>query len=275
MNNVSRITGLIAALLVSRNSSQAQSPRASTPAGTQRVVFVCEHGTVKSLVALEVFNRLARRQNVRAQGISRGTHPDSAVPPSVSAGLLSDGFDVSAFRARLFTRQDLESSILVVALDASVDSVVDRAVPVVHWDGLPSVTADYRRARDAITLRVKHLVDSLATVRRKRQPTHRPEPNEVQGSRVQIPPSLCFYRNGAFPAKAQRVRTTNRRVSPAAALTAPPRSAPSSRSRDARECGNGTSTRLDDHLASTRSARGCAAEGSRCPPTRETPAPAH
>jgi protein-tyrosine-phosphatase len=161
-------SGSIVALLVAGNFLHAQSSRTSTPAWTPRVVFVCEHGTVKSLVALEFFNRYASAHSLRAEAVSRGTHPDSAVPRAVSAGLLTDGFDVSAFHARLFTRGDVASSILVVALDASVDSLVDRAVPVIHWDGLPSVTADYPAARNAIAARVKHLVDSLASAKRKR-----------------------------------------------------------------------------------------------------------
>ena len=36
---------------------------------------------------------------------------------------------------------------LVAALDADVAAVVGSAVPVVRWDGLPSVTADYQGAR--------------------------------------------------------------------------------------------------------------------------------
>ena len=132
------------------------------------VVFVCEHGTVKSLVAVEEFNRIAKERGLGVRAVSRGTHPDSAVPTPVRAGLAADGFDVTGFHAALFERRDLQNALLVVAFDAQVDSVVNRTVPVERWDHLPSVTADYKNARSAIVARVSRLVDSLARTKRKR-----------------------------------------------------------------------------------------------------------
>ena len=135
------------------------------------VVFVCEHGTVKSLVAIEEFNRIAKERGLGVRAVSRGTRPDTTVPTPVRAGLTADGFDVSGFRATLFERRDLQNTLLVVALDAEVDSVVDRKVPVERWDRLPSVTADYKTARTAIVERVRRLVDSLvAFERREKRP---------------------------------------------------------------------------------------------------------
>lgn len=133
-------------------------------AGAQRpkVVFVCEHGTVKSVVALEYFTRLARQRGLAVDAISRGTKPDSLLPLTVRNGLTSDGFDVSAFAPRPFVRDDLRSAILVVSLDADVAPVVAGSLPVLKWDGLPSVSANYENGRTAIETRVRRLVDSLA-----------------------------------------------------------------------------------------------------------------
>ena len=133
-----------------------------------RVVFVCEHGTVKSLVAVEYFNRLALARGLNAEAISRGTKPDSVVPGGVRTGLEADGFDISAFRPQRFTRDDAVPAILVVALDADVGTVASGLAPVIRWDGLPSVTADYGGARNAIVTRIQQLVDSLA--RRQAKP---------------------------------------------------------------------------------------------------------
>jgi protein-tyrosine-phosphatase len=129
---------------------------------TAKVVFVCEHGTVKSVVAVEHFNRLARERGLAIAAVSRGTRPDSAIPTVVRRGLSADGFDVSLFQPRPFTRVDLASAILVVALDADVAPIVGRSLPVARWDGLPSVTTDYDNGRRAILTRVSRLVDSLA-----------------------------------------------------------------------------------------------------------------
>ena len=157
---------LIALLVATPVIAGAQHTR--TARDSSRVVFVCEHGTVKSLVALEYFNRLARARHLPLAAISRGTTPDTAVPRSVANGLTADGFDVSAFRPRRFTSEDLSRGLLVVALDADVDPVVDKRLPVLRWDGLPSVTANYGVARSAIAARVEKLVDSLAATRRRK-----------------------------------------------------------------------------------------------------------
>lgn len=145
--------------------AQSANVKPAPARGVQHVVFVCDHGTVKSLVALEVFNRLAAARGLRAEASSRGTKPDAQVPVVVRNGLAADGFDVRAFRAQLFTRRDVAPGALVVALDADVDSVVAGRATVVRWDGLPSVLANYTEARTAITARVRRLVDSLAAVK--------------------------------------------------------------------------------------------------------------
>ena len=148
-------------LIASGLGAQATARSASSDSSA-RVVFVCEHGTVKSLVAVEYFNRLARAGGLRVVAISRGTKPDTIIPSPVRTGLEADGFDVSAFHPQRFTRGDATAGILVVALDVDVERVAGNATAVTRWDGLPSVTADYAGARTAIVARVQQLVDSLA-----------------------------------------------------------------------------------------------------------------
>ena len=43
------------------------------------VVFVCEHGSAKSMIAALWFNRLASEQGLPLQGVSRGVNPDAKV----------------------------------------------------------------------------------------------------------------------------------------------------------------------------------------------------
>jgi len=37
------------------------------------VVFVCEHGSAKNVIAAAYFNKLAKEQNLKMQAVSRGT----------------------------------------------------------------------------------------------------------------------------------------------------------------------------------------------------------
>lgn len=168
--SANRVRAPLTVALIVATVGNAAALRGQTPAGESarpapRVVLVCEHGTVKSLVALEYFTRFAAARGLNVQAISRGTNPDADVPPIVRNGLAGDGFNIAAFRPLRFGPGDIDSSLFVVALDAPVDSIVARRVPVLRWDGLPSVMADYAGARTAISARVQRLVDSLATVK--------------------------------------------------------------------------------------------------------------
>jgi arsenate reductase len=147
-----------------------QSPERKAQSGvdTPTIVFVCEHGTVKSVLALAYFNRLSRERELNYRAVSRGTAPDSAIPPFVRAGLRADGVDLGAFTPMRLSEGDLTSAIRVVSFDApAATSLVAGRVPTEAWDKLPSVTANYAVARDSIRSRVSRLVDSLVRVQRK------------------------------------------------------------------------------------------------------------
>lgn len=150
-------------LATSSAGALAQSPSPGIPRDSQTVVFVCEHGTVKSVVALAYFRKLAQEHQLPVRAISRGTNPDSGVPAPVRDGLRADGLTLGPFVPRRFTSKDLASAVLVVSFDQpSVAAIVANRVPAVAWDGLPAVTADYDLAREAIRVRVAALVDSLS-----------------------------------------------------------------------------------------------------------------
>ena len=59
-----------------------------------KVLFVCLHGSPKSLIAAEYFNRLAAARGLGARAVSAGTEPDDVIPPRVVQGLRADGIDL-------------------------------------------------------------------------------------------------------------------------------------------------------------------------------------
>ena len=130
------------------------------------VVFVCEHGTVKSVIALAHFERLARERGLPVRAISRGTAPDARLPEFMVRALRAEGFHVDAFAPTRFDSSALAGAIHVVSFD--VPPLPVTTVPVERWDQLPSVTADYARGSSAIKARVEALVDSLAAALKAR-----------------------------------------------------------------------------------------------------------
>lgn len=135
------------------------------PADTRapaEVVFVCEHGSVKSLVAMEQFNRKARERGLPYHAVARGIAPERAVPETVRAGLRADGFDTSDFVPQPLTSSDLDHAVLVVSFDQDITKVTTGKARHLSWDNLPGVLADYSRGRAAIVARIDSLLDELA-----------------------------------------------------------------------------------------------------------------
>ncbi len=54
------------------------------PVGT--ILFVCEHGSAKSVVAAAHFNRIAAARGLPFRAISRGTVPDAEMAPAAVKG---------------------------------------------------------------------------------------------------------------------------------------------------------------------------------------------
>jgi hypothetical protein len=139
----------------------AQGLVASGKGDAARVVFVCEHGSVKSLIAMVYFNRSAQERGLPYRAVARGTAPEPMVPAAVREGLHAVGFDVSAFVPQLFKVSDVDDASLVVSFDQDIAKIVGGRVRHLGWDNLPGVLADYARGRDEIVRHVDALLDEL------------------------------------------------------------------------------------------------------------------
>jgi arsenate reductase (thioredoxin) len=131
-------------------------------ATTPRVLFVCLHGSAKSLIALEHFRRLAAERGVDVEVSSAGTEPDTELPPKVVQGLLGDGIDVRGRRPRQLTRADLESASRVVTFGCELGELTPPGLAIERWDDVPAVSEDFKKARDVIVAHLPRLLDECA-----------------------------------------------------------------------------------------------------------------
>ena len=138
-------------------------PRVQDSEHATSVVFVCEHGSAKSLIAASFFNRLATERGLQAQAVSRGTDPDEEVPPVVREGLHADGIELGDVHPVGVAAVDPSLVDLVVVFDVALPAAFS-ALPVQRWDGMPSVMASYTSAREAIVNRVVWLISTLQPV---------------------------------------------------------------------------------------------------------------
>lgn len=132
---------------------------ASTPAETGDIVlFVCEHGSAKSVVAAAHFNRIATERGLKLRAVSRGTAPDPAIAPPAVNGLLADGLAPLEAVPRKLEQSDLDAAARVVTF-CDLPAELSAKVPVERWD-VPPVSTEYAASRDAMIVRIEQLLDS-------------------------------------------------------------------------------------------------------------------
>ena len=123
------------------------------------VLFVCLHGSAKSLIALEHFRRLAAERGVAVDADSAGTEPDADIPARVVQGLLAEGIDVRERRPRAVVQADVERASRVVTFACDLGNLARPGLALERWDDVPAVSEDFKKARDVIVSRLPRLLD--------------------------------------------------------------------------------------------------------------------
>jgi arsenate reductase len=124
-----------------------------------KILFVCEHGAAKSVVAAAHFQRLARERGLDATAFARGTTPDPELRPEAVRGLALDGLAAGDPAPRTVTPPELAAASLVVTF-CDLPAGLAPAAPVVQWTS-PPVSEGYDAARAAIVAQVERLVAEL------------------------------------------------------------------------------------------------------------------
>lgn len=127
----------------------------------QQIVFVCEHGAAKSVVASEYFNKLAAERGLAARAISRGAEPQAALSRAAVEGLAGDGLSPALAAPRPLAASEVRGAARVVAFDCAQPAMKLVGKKDVCWDDVPAVSEDYGRARDAIRAHVEAMIAQL------------------------------------------------------------------------------------------------------------------
>lgn len=127
----------------------------------RNVVFVCEHGAAKSVIASEYFNKLAAERGLAVRAVARGADPQAALSVSALRGLQADGLPPQLAAPRPLAASELRSSARIVAFDCRSPAMRPLAAMDACWDDVPTVSEDYGRARDAIRTHVAAMVEDM------------------------------------------------------------------------------------------------------------------
>ena len=127
---------------------------------SKEVLFVCTHGAARSPIATAYFNKIAKEKKLNYHAIFRGTEPDKALTPETDQGLNQDNFNILGWKPIKVSLQDVEKAFKVITFDCSVPSQKSQA-PHENWTGIPSISKDYKIARDVIKEKVEELIKEL------------------------------------------------------------------------------------------------------------------
>lgn len=126
------------------------------------ILFVCEHGSAKSVVAAAHFNDLAAKNGLPYRAIARGVHPDKEIPLHVKNGLAGEGLDIRGWQPKRFSAEDAARAERVITLGCALPaskSVTSRKLQ--DWNDVPSPSENYQSASQAIAERIASLVREL------------------------------------------------------------------------------------------------------------------
>ena len=129
-------------------------------AQSKKIVFVCEHGSAKSIIAISYFNKIAKEKNLSWEAVSRGTSPDAEISAKTKELLADDNMPVPALKPQQLTQKDIDEAEQVILFYPLPKSLEGRD-NLDYWLGIDAVNGDFERLRDDIVAKLLPLIDSL------------------------------------------------------------------------------------------------------------------
>ena len=123
------------------------------------VLFVCQHGAAKSVIAARQLVALAQARGLSLKASAAGVEPDEVIPPHVTAGLREDGVDDQEAPPQAVTREMLENARIVVSFGCDLSALAGDSTRIVQWSGVPAVSDGYDAARTEIVSRLHAILD--------------------------------------------------------------------------------------------------------------------
>jgi hypothetical protein len=126
---------------------------------TSKVIFVCEHGAAKSVIATDYFNKLAKERGLPWEAVCRATAPDSTLNPGTRAGLKADNIKPNSSPRKLSLNDT--TNVKRIILFTPLPKGFKTDIKVEDWSSIRNIDSDYSHRRDAIINQINILLDSL------------------------------------------------------------------------------------------------------------------
>ena len=139
--------------------------------GTQdpTVVFVCEHGAAKSVIATAYFNKIAAERGLRARATYRGVNPQAELSADALKGLRDDGLPAPSESPSAISAADVDKATVIFAIGCTLPPRAVASGKADSWNDVPG-DQGYAAMRDAVK---KHVERLIADLLKKQTPSNR------------------------------------------------------------------------------------------------------
>jgi arsenate reductase (thioredoxin) len=127
---------------------------------SKTVIFICDHGAYKSVVAAAAFNKMAKEQGLNVHAIARGIAPAKEIAPNALNGLKQDSFSEITSTPQKLSNEELTKATYVVTF-CSLPVGYHEPVPFEEWSKIPLINGYYPDFRDSVLPYVKLLINNL------------------------------------------------------------------------------------------------------------------
>ncbi|WP_133259545.1 hypothetical protein [Pseudochryseolinea flava] len=131
----------------------------SMNAQMRKVVFICEHGAAKSVIAADYFNKQAKQRSIPFEAVCRATAPDSTLNSATRAGLKRDNIKPNLSPKKISPGDTVNAERIILFTPLPTD--FRTAVKTEDWSTLKNIDVDYTRRRNAIIEQINMLLDEL------------------------------------------------------------------------------------------------------------------
>jgi protein-tyrosine-phosphatase len=150
---------LVGAKLFYGSHTTAAGQQTNEPAP---VLMICEHGSVKSVMAASLFNQGAAERHLPYRALARGITPDPAVPAPIAIALGQEGFDVKDFVPVRVSGAEIAHASRVVAIGVEPAVLSPGAdISIDTWSDVPAASENYSAARASLEQHVDALLTEL------------------------------------------------------------------------------------------------------------------
>lgn len=128
----------------------------------QKIVFLCQHGGAKSVIAASHFNRLAAERRLPFVATAAAAEDAyDAVPAPVTGYLQREGFDVGELRPHHVAPEEIERAARIVTIGCHLSGAESGAIIHDRWDDVPAASEDLEGSVAAIRRHVEALAEDL------------------------------------------------------------------------------------------------------------------